>query len=45
MSVDGKIVDKYADVGLRTTQFKSDVTVMETTNSYIAVFDPLDGSR
>lgn len=41
--VSAKKADKYRDIGLRTTQFKSDVLV-EDAGSYVAVFDPLDGS-
>jgi fructose-1,6-bisphosphatase I len=45
LPVDGKLKDKYSEVGLRTTQFKSDVVLEETaTGRFIAVFDPLDGS-
>lgn len=41
----GTIKDKYAEVGLRTTQFKTDIVMEETVSGqYIAVFDPLDGS-
>ena len=45
LSVLGTIKDKYSEIGLRTTQFKNDVLLEETTSGqYIAVFDPLDGS-
>lgn len=45
VSVDQKIGDKYANIGLRTTQFKNDVILDETSSGrFIAVFDPLDGS-
>lgn len=45
LSVNGRIKDKYAEIGLRTTQFKNDVLLEESAcGSYIAVFDPLDGS-
>ena len=37
-------LDKYRDVGLRTTAFESDVIVEESGGKYVAVFDPLDGS-
>jgi hypothetical protein len=43
LEVSGELKDKYAEVGLRTTQFKSDV-IMEETGKFVAVFDPLDGS-
>ncbi len=43
--VGSNIKDKYAEIGLRTTQFKSDVVLEEIKGGkYIAVFDPLDGS-
>ena len=45
VSVEGGIKDKYAEVGLRTTQFKNDVILEESgSGKYVAVFDPLDGS-
>jgi len=45
VAVDKKIEDKYAEIGLRTTQFKNDVILDETSSGrFIAVFDPLDGS-
>lgn len=44
VSVDDNAFNKYRDVGLRTTQFKSDVLIEETGGKYVAVFDPLDGS-
>ena len=45
VSVLSKIKDKYAEIGLRTTQFKNDVLVEKLNDGgYVAVFDPLDGS-
>jgi fructose-1,6-bisphosphatase I len=44
VTVDKKLVDKYRDQGLITTQFKGDVIIEDTGGKYVAVFDPLDGS-
>jgi fructose-1,6-bisphosphatase I len=38
-----RVKNKFRDIGLRTTQFKSDV-VLNQEGNYVAVFDPLDGS-
>eukprot|EP01041_Mallomonas_annulata_P000797 gene797-1547_t len=36
--------DLFREIGLRTTQFKSDVIIENSNDKFVAVFDPLDGS-